>query len=194
MGKSREALHSARPLLSPEGGQSAAVFAADWPPWRGPDLDRCGCAGRGGPRQLGRGGCQGGCRGERQGDPRPPSDATTTGGLRSLPAQQHAPKARPPPAGRAGGEQATHPPWPAPLGRLAPTWPRARTRPNRPAHSSRWAATSRRIAAARRRPAGSPGRSSSGRSESWRSRPGAWPDRRPGSACWGPAGQADVSR
>ena len=30
--QSREAHHSARPLHSPKGGQSAAVFAADWPP------------------------------------------------------------------------------------------------------------------------------------------------------------------
>ena len=32
MNQSREAHHPARPLHSPEGGQSAAVFAADWPP------------------------------------------------------------------------------------------------------------------------------------------------------------------
>ena len=32
MNQSREAHHSARPLHSPKGGQSAAVFAADWPP------------------------------------------------------------------------------------------------------------------------------------------------------------------
>jgi hypothetical protein len=32
MDQSREALLAARPLHSPEGGQSAAVFAADWPP------------------------------------------------------------------------------------------------------------------------------------------------------------------
>ena len=31
MNQSREAHHSAWPLHSPEGGQSAAVFAADWP-------------------------------------------------------------------------------------------------------------------------------------------------------------------
>ena len=31
MNQSREAHHPARPLHSPEGGQSAAVFAADWP-------------------------------------------------------------------------------------------------------------------------------------------------------------------
>jgi hypothetical protein len=31
MNQSREAHHAARPLHSPEGGQSAAVFAADWP-------------------------------------------------------------------------------------------------------------------------------------------------------------------
>jgi hypothetical protein len=30
--QSREAHLAARPLHSPEGGQSAAVFAADWPP------------------------------------------------------------------------------------------------------------------------------------------------------------------
>jgi hypothetical protein len=32
MNQSREAHHSARPLHSPKGGQSAAVCAADWPP------------------------------------------------------------------------------------------------------------------------------------------------------------------
>ena len=32
MHQSREAHHPARPLHSPKGGQSAAVFAADWPP------------------------------------------------------------------------------------------------------------------------------------------------------------------
>jgi hypothetical protein len=32
MNQSREAHRSARPLHSPEGGQSAAGFAADWPP------------------------------------------------------------------------------------------------------------------------------------------------------------------
>jgi len=32
MNQSREAHHPARPLHSPKGGQSAAVFAADWPP------------------------------------------------------------------------------------------------------------------------------------------------------------------
>jgi hypothetical protein len=32
MNQSREALLAAWPLHSPEGGQSAAVFAADWPP------------------------------------------------------------------------------------------------------------------------------------------------------------------
>jgi hypothetical protein len=31
LNQSREAHHSARPHHSPEGGQSAAVFAADWP-------------------------------------------------------------------------------------------------------------------------------------------------------------------
>jgi len=32
MNQSREAHHPARPLHSPKGDQSAAVFAADWPP------------------------------------------------------------------------------------------------------------------------------------------------------------------
>jgi hypothetical protein len=32
MNQAREAHHSARPLHSPKGGQSAAGFAADWPP------------------------------------------------------------------------------------------------------------------------------------------------------------------
>jgi hypothetical protein len=32
MGQSREAHYSARPHLSPKGGQSPAVFAGDWPP------------------------------------------------------------------------------------------------------------------------------------------------------------------
>ena len=32
MNQSREAHHPARPLHSPKGGQSAAGFAADWPP------------------------------------------------------------------------------------------------------------------------------------------------------------------
>jgi hypothetical protein len=32
MNQSREAHRSARPLHSPKGGQSAAGFAADWPP------------------------------------------------------------------------------------------------------------------------------------------------------------------
>ena len=31
MDQSREALFAARPLRSPEGGQSAAYTAADWP-------------------------------------------------------------------------------------------------------------------------------------------------------------------
>jgi len=31
MNQTREAHHPARPLHSPEGGQSAAVLAADWP-------------------------------------------------------------------------------------------------------------------------------------------------------------------
>jgi hypothetical protein len=31
MNQSREAHHAARPLHSPEGGQSAAILTADWP-------------------------------------------------------------------------------------------------------------------------------------------------------------------
>jgi hypothetical protein len=44
--QSREALLAARPLHSPEGGQSAAVFAADWPPEG--DLTSSNAAKRGG--------------------------------------------------------------------------------------------------------------------------------------------------
>jgi hypothetical protein len=44
MNQSREAHLAERSLHSPEGGQSAAVFAADWP-HEGQNLDRCGHAG-----------------------------------------------------------------------------------------------------------------------------------------------------
>jgi hypothetical protein len=85
MNQSREAHHSARPLHSPEGASPAAIR----PP-----------AGEGGTRVAGVGSSVGfrvgvNALGHRGTGPGP-------AGLRSLPAQQHAPKARPSPATDCG--------------------------------------------------------------------------------------------
>jgi len=49
MDQSREAHHSARPLHSPKGGQSAAKPAADWPPLGEMTCTNAGKRGRVGP-------------------------------------------------------------------------------------------------------------------------------------------------
>jgi hypothetical protein len=96
MNQSREAHRSAWPLHSPEGGWSAAGFAADQP-HEGHHQPERRSRRRGGTRVVGVESSVGFRVGSSVGANRLGHDGTRPGpaGLRSLPAKQHAPKARP---------------------------------------------------------------------------------------------------
>jgi len=100
MDQSREAHCSARPLHSPEGGQSAAVFAADWPPSGALSCTDARKRGSVGYAICGAGNDVKVDVGNDVGSlatsgPGARASPVRGAGLRSLPAKQHAPKARP---------------------------------------------------------------------------------------------------
>jgi hypothetical protein len=203
MDQSREAHLAARPHHSPEGGQSAALFAADWPPEGNMTSSNTGERGGVAPAIGGGGNARGNARGIAMGVSAP-----------------GAARARRPSAGCGACQRSStrrrrvhhrHAKWPVsrPLSH-PPHRPRGRgwqrgggRRPGRaarptPAGAGRSAAASPRPAGgwpAARPPAGRLGsRKQGGRPGWWRTRPGAWPGGRPRSALRWLAGQVGRSR
>jgi hypothetical protein len=178
LNQSREAHLAARPLHSPEGGQSAAVFAADWPPEGNLTSSNIGKRGRVGPAIGGGGNARGNDGGNAIGFQSP--QATQAGGKsggcgacqRSSTRRRrvHPQQAEQP----AGGRLRHRGHLPSAGWRRPGAWP-ARARAGRPTlrDGRRSAAASQRCVAgwtAVRRLAGSPGSRRQGSSGWWRSR------------------------